>query len=118
MSGFSIILVMALPLQEPIVAFGSIARHAVVVFSYFVFGIVVGAFNMYANDRVKDRASGCNESDKWVDNIIFAFNKTSSYLYFTSVTLSTVGYGDIFPHDRDKVAMLLTVLLMLWVTTL
>lgn len=113
MSGFSIILVMSLPLREPIVAFGSIAMHAVVVGAYFVFGIVASAFNMHANDRVKDRASGCNESDKWVGDIIFAFNKTASYLYFTSVTLSTVGYGDIVPQDGDKFAMLLTMLLML-----
>ncbi|KAM2242452.1 hypothetical protein ACFX1S_009410 [Malus domestica] len=104
---------MPLPLREPVVAFGSIAMHAVVVGAYFVFGIVAGAFNIYANDQGKDRASGCNESDKWVGNIICAFNRTASNLYFTSVTLSTVGYGDIVPRDGDKVAMLLTTLLMI-----
>lgn len=105
--------VMSLLQREPIVAFGSIALHAAVVGIYFVFGIVAGAFNMHAKDRVKDCASGCSESDNWVGDIIFAFNRTASCLYFTSVTLSTVGYGDIVPHDGDKVAMLLTMLLML-----
>lgn len=71
---FSIISVMSLPLREPIVAFGSIAMHAIIVSTYFYFNMIIDALNMYAIAKGMKEISAFNKCTKQVEHYIFSCN--------------------------------------------
>lgn len=98
---------MSQPMRETVVDFGSIALHVIVVVTYFCFGIITVALNMYVIGKGVMVTSAFNKSTKGVDDCIFGCNNSASYLYFSSVSLSNIGYGDIIPRDGGRVAMLL-----------
>lgn len=98
---FSIISIMSQPLREIVVAFGSIATHAIVVGTYFCFVIITGAFNMYVIGKgVNGTSSLTSLLREWR---IISLAATNMLLICILVGyLINYWLGDIVPHDGGK----------------